>query len=256
MLTMGSRAMKVEALKCATGLIDLYKRDGCAFKRALLAGKLIYSVEAGTEALVACLREGCRVMGGTWKEELSPKDLLYLTGPASLVLEGRGSLIVISEAPSEKRGLRRVKRFKGLKSFTSGLEGYRRDIYVALGENDPPERLMAGFTEGWPGEWTSFPPHRHDDKIEIYVYYGLNGGYGLQVVEDDDGVDVFKVGDYDAVIILRGYHPNVATPNSRICYLWILCQIRGRKSMKVEIQPGFEKISLGVTHLSRRETAK
>lgn len=248
---MSGRAIKVEALESATGLIELYRHGDYAFKWALLGGRAPYSLEAGKEAVIACLREQCIVEADTWRVELSPRDLLYLTGPANLTLEGRGSLVVIGEAPSERSQIRLVKRFDELSRFTSGLEGYRRDIYVALGEADPSDRLMAGFTEGWPGEWTSFPPHKHDDKVEIYVYYGLNGGYGLQVVEDHDGVDVFKVRDYDAVIIVRGYHPNVATPNSRICYLWILCQVEGRKSMRVEFQPGFEKLPLGTTHLSR-----
>ncbi|RLF06219.1 MAG: hypothetical protein DRK00_02250 [Thermoprotei archaeon] len=248
---MSGRAIKVDALESATGLVELYRRGNYAFKWALLSNETAYSLNAGKEAIIACLKSPCSIRGNTWRVSLSPKDLLYLTGPASLVLEGRGSLIVIGEAPSRKSRVRLVKKFSELSRFTSGLEGYRRDIYVAIGEADPSDRLMAGFTEGWPGEWTSFPPHKHDDKLEIYVYYGLNGGYGLQVVEDYDGVDVFKVRDYDAVIILRGYHPNVATPNSRICYLWILCQVEGRKSMKVEFQPGFERIPLGTTHLSR-----
>jgi len=32
----------------------------------------------------------------------------------------------------------------------------------------------------------------------------------VQVVEDEDGADAYVVGDYDAVLILRGYHPNAA----------------------------------------------
>ncbi|MEM2824358.1 MAG: 5-deoxy-glucuronate isomerase, partial [Thermofilaceae archaeon] len=105
--------------------------------------------------------------------------------------------------------------------------------------------LLAGFTEGFPGEWTSFPPHKHDDKVEVYVYYGLGDGFGVQIVEDEGGADSYIVRDGDAVVILRGYHPNVASPGSRICYVWVLCQTLGEKNMRVEVKPGFERFQVG-----------
>ena len=110
---------------------------------------------------------------------------------------------------------------------------------------------MAGYTEGWLGEWTSYPPHKHDDKTEIFVYYGLDKGFGLQMIEDETGYEVYKVKNWDAVVFKRGYHPNVPSPGSKICYLWILCQVTGKRSLRVSIHPDFKDVPIGKSHLKR-----
>jgi hypothetical protein len=28
-------------------------------------------------------------------------------------------------------------------------------------------------------------PHKHDDKPEVFIYYGMNNGYGLQMLVTD-----------------------------------------------------------------------
>ena len=249
----GGRGIHFNAIEEEGLLVTLYEDPNCAFKWGYIGYEPIsLRVGEGREALIACMRRPCTISLGEEEVRLQPKDLLYVSGRASLKLGGRGSLIVVGEGLSGEGGRASfTRRFRDVKPFTSGLEGYRRDIYTLVGEGDPTNSLMAGFTEGWPGEWTSFPPHRHDDKVEIYVYYGLGRGYGVQIVEDEEGVDVFLVRDYDAVVIVRGYHPNVATPGSRMCYLWILCQIRGAKSMKVEFHPDFRELPVGKSHLIR-----
>ena len=144
-------------------------------------------------------------------------------------------------APSRLGRAWLVRRAPEAPSRLVGGAGYRRRVHTLLGVDDPSTSLMAGFTEGFPGEWTSFPPHKHDDKVEVYVYYGMGGGFGVQVVEDEGGADAYVVRDGDAVVILRGYHPNVASPGCGIGYVWILCQVAGGKSMGVEVKPGFER---------------
>jgi len=247
---LGPRSVLYKALSSPTPLIELWGSDLYSFKWAFLDGNENVKLETGREAVVACLEGFCSVSCEHGLAELAAKDLAYASGPATLELKGRGSLVVVGEAPSQRRGLWFVRRFAELKPLLVGTEGYRRHVYTALGVEDSSTSLLAGFTEGFPGEWTSYPPHRHDDKVEVYVYYGLGGGFGVQVVEDEDGADAYLVGDRDAVVILRGYHPNAAAPGHRICYLWILCQVRGEKSMRATVKPGFERFQVGPTHLT------
>lgn len=245
------RSIAVKALKEPTGLVELYSCRKCAFKWALLTGSESYKLARDREAVIACLKGRCNVEVNGGSLEIGCKDTLYVAGPAELKLCGDGCLVVAAEAPSRNEGLLRVRRFAEIQPVVSGMEGYRRRVYVAVGEKDPSSSLLAGYTEGFPGEWTSFPPHRHDDKLEVYVYYGLGSGFGVQVVEDEEGADAYLVKDYDAVVILRGYHPNVGSPGAGISYLWILCQVEGEKNMRVEFKPGYESFQLGSTHLRR-----
>ena len=43
-----------------------------------------------------------------------------------------------------------------------GRENWQRTVYSALDQNVPAERLLAGETLNPPGNWSSFPPHKHD----------------------------------------------------------------------------------------------
>ena len=43
-----------------------------------------------------------------------------------------------------------------------GRDNWQRTVYSALAENVPAERLLAGETLNPPGNWSSYPPHKHD----------------------------------------------------------------------------------------------
>jgi 5-deoxy-glucuronate isomerase len=92
------------------------------------------------------------------------------------------------------------------------------------------------------GNWSSYPPHRHDDSPECPVnneeiyYFRIagSGGFGLHRTYTPDGeVDVtVRVGDGDAFLIPRGYHgPCVAAPGYPMYYLNVLAGPAGERSM-------------------------
>jgi 5-deoxy-glucuronate isomerase len=99
------------------------------------------------------------------------------------------------------------------------------------------------------GNWSSYPPHRHDDSPECPVnneeiYYfriGRSGsteyaseGFGLHRTYTPDGeVDVnVRVADGDVFLIPRGYHgPCVAAPGYPMYYLNVLAGPGGERSM-------------------------
>jgi 5-deoxy-glucuronate isomerase len=103
-----------------------------------------------------------------------------------------------------------------------------------VGENVPQaQRLVVGETFNPPGNWSSYPPHKHEVdaypeevRMEEIYYYRLNPpqGFGLQrIYTDDRSLDLAcAVEDGDTVLLPRGYHPVVAAPGYQLYYLWML----------------------------------
>jgi 5-deoxy-glucuronate isomerase len=117
-----------------------------------------------------------------------------------------------------------------------GRDNWQRTVYSALAENVPAERLLAGETLNPPGNWSSYPPHKHDHSNppqeavleEIYFFRTKPAqGFGLMwtytAPGDPDGFSTtFVVEDGDTVLLPKGYHPVVAAPGYELHYTWVL----------------------------------
>jgi len=85
--------------------------------------------------------------------------------------------------------------------------------------NAPDARLVLGEVIGFPGKWSSYPPHHHPQP-EIY-YYKTNPENGFGYAELGD--DVVKVKQNDAVLIAPGLtHPQCTAPGYALWYLWVI----------------------------------
>jgi 5-deoxy-glucuronate isomerase len=82
------------------------------------------------------------------------------------------------------------------------------------------------YTPG--GNWSSYPPHKHDvhnpptevDLDEIYYYrIRQQEGFAFQYLYSQHESRVLKVRDGDAVLVRSGYHPVVAGPGYDVYYL-------------------------------------
>jgi len=114
-----------------------------------------------------------------------------------------------------------------------GAHNWRRRIFNIIGPAVAASHLVVGETINPPGNWSSWPPHRHDhdnppfesDMEETY-YYKVNpvGGFGLQRVYNDDRTldEVLVVQEGDLVALPEGYHPVVAAAGYELYYLWVL----------------------------------
>lgn len=105
-----------------------------------------------------------------------------------------------------------------------------RQINHILKPDFPAQRLLLVevYTPG--GNWSSYPPHKHDvhnppdevDLEEIY-YYKIDRpeGYAIQRVYTPDGrIDqTLTVRDGELVLIPEGYHPVVAAHGYNVYYL-------------------------------------
>lgn len=118
-----------------------------------------------------------------------------------------------------------------------GAKNWSRTIRPGTSVAPTTRRLMMAETVVPPGNWTSYPPHKHDKEDppnesiyeEVYFYlFNPEGGYGFQRVYEPKDTperldEVYVVEDGDAVAIPRGYHPLVAAAGYQMVYIWALC---------------------------------
>jgi 5-deoxy-glucuronate isomerase len=88
----------------------------------------------------------------------------------------------------------------------------------------PESNLVVGEVVNYPGRWSSYPPHHHDQP-EIYHYrFTAATGYGHAELGDD----VLKVRHGDTVVIPPGLdHAQVSAPGYGMYYLWMIRHLPG-----------------------------
>ncbi|HLJ90214.1 MAG TPA: 5-deoxy-glucuronate isomerase [Candidatus Angelobacter sp.] len=203
------------------------------------------------ETAIVCLSGEPEFVAGEQKFRLSKYDAVYI--PRGTKVNVRGTSADLAEFSAEVKGdypfqLVRYSDVKNDKSlhFTAGGAATTRDLNILVGKNVQAGRVLAGLTISEPGNWTSWPPHEHARMLEeMYVYVEMPPpGFGVQFVYTDtqepDLVAVVREGD--AVLMPRGYHPNVSAPGHRIAFLWAMAahrEVEDRQFGVVNIQPEF-----------------
>jgi 5-deoxy-D-glucuronate isomerase len=182
---------------------------------------------------------------------LQEKDMMYVPIEEKLQIESKGpSVIFIAEADASRKYASYVKKYSEANRMKIGQPTFRRTVVQSITENDPANRFLTGYVEDSLGEWSSYPPHKHDDKPETYIYYGLDPGFGVQLILDGDEEKAYVVHDYDAVLIPKGYHPHVNTSLRGGSYAWLIAAPPDARNMAVDIHPAFKEVNLGKSHLS------
>jgi 5-deoxy-glucuronate isomerase len=118
--------------------------------------------------------------------------------------------------PVELRGAGRASR--QINDF-AGADSFEADRLIAVEVLTPD------------GNWSSYPPHKHDEEIpgvetaleEIYYFEVARGGFAYQRVYGPD-IDVCReVRTGDAVLVPNGYHgPSMAAPGYDLYYLNVM----------------------------------
>jgi 5-deoxy-glucuronate isomerase len=100
------------------------------------------------------------------------------------------------------------------------------------------------------GNWSSYPPHKHDDtegslanNEEIYYFrVGGDGGFALHRTYTADGSidETVVVRDGDIFLVPRGYHgPTVAAPGYPLYYLNVMAGPNPERTMAIVDDPGY-----------------
>jgi 5-deoxy-glucuronate isomerase len=241
---------KTQALVNAT--FEMFDLNGFALHCLKTSGNFEAEVPAalGKERLIFSL-SGKVSVNGTPLEE---KDMMYLPvdEPARIKTSG-AAVVFIAETKGTEKYRSYVKKYADAIKMKIGQPTFRRTVVQSITESDPANRFIAGYVEGSVGEWSSYPPHKHDDKPEAYIYYGLNPGFGVQLILDGEDERAYVVHDYDAVIIPKGYHPHVNTSLRGGSYAWVISAPPTSRNLAVEIHPAFKEVNLGKSHLSIKE---
>jgi 5-deoxy-glucuronate isomerase len=122
----------------------------------------------------------------------------------------------------------------GIGRVTRGKGANTRHIHpIAMEERDVAECLLVTEVFTPQGNWSSYPPHRHDEDdyprmtyLEETYYHRLNPpqGFGLQRVWTEDGAldETMAVQNHDVVLVPRGHHPCGAPYGYEMYYLNVM----------------------------------
>ena len=235
-------------------------RPGETASRNLFYGRII--IPAGDDAIefetgdretgLICLNGSATVSTDDSSFELGRYDALYVPRDSRIsVATSAGCDLAEVAAPVERKYPLQFISFAEVRKdpslhFVAGKPPTERDLNILLGKNVEAGRIMAGVTFSSDGNWTSFPPHEHQDLLEeAYLYIDMPAPqWGIQMVytnlDEPELVQVVREGD--VVLMPQGYHPNVAAPGGSINFLWMMAANRegvDRQFGVVNVQPEY-----------------
>jgi 5-deoxy-glucuronate isomerase len=191
------------------------------------------------EAAFLLLGGTCNVDWGTGAKRIGRRKNVFDGFPYALYLPSGNEARFVAETvceiaecrvPSEARLQARLITPSEVISSLRGGGNASRQIVDVIGPAFPADKIMAieVYTPG--GNWSSYPPHKHDvhnppgevDLDEIY-YYRIEetGGFAFQHLYSGQhaGERTLKARDGDTVLVHSGYHPVVAGPGYDVYYL-------------------------------------
>ena len=179
---------------------------------------------------------------------------LYLPPGSFFQVKARSSVeIAVAFAPCRKALSHPVLiRPRDVSVNKKGTSNWKREVHDIIMDNVQAEKLLVGETFNPPGNWSSYPPHKHDQdnppyeyKLEEIYFFKIHPsqGFGIQrIYSPQNNLDeLYLVKNNDLIIIPCGYHPVVAAPGYSLYYLWVLAG--EKREMKLRNDPEHEWIN-------------
>lgn len=205
----------------------------------LLPGQVVELRTRDEELVLVWLGGRCIANWGEGEQPVGGRANVFDGLPYSLYLPAHHGVTLKVETvceiaecrvPSTARFAPRLVTPQDVMTGLRGGENASRQIVEVIPPDFPADKLVVFevYTPG--GNWSSYPPHKHDvdqpplevDLDEIY-YYRIKDerGFALQnLYRDDSSRDsLLKLRDGDTVLVRDGYHPVVAGPGYDIYYL-------------------------------------
>jgi 5-deoxy-glucuronate isomerase len=211
------------------------------------------------ETGLICLSGECTLITDGQTNALGKFDSIYIPRGTEVEIRTATSVdLVECSAEVDNKYPLQVVRYSDVEKdgslrFKTGGPSTTRTVNITLGKNVEAGRILAGFTTSEPGHWTSWPPHEHAAMLEeLYVYYDMPApAFGVQFVYTNPNEPEFigVVRDGDAVIMPKGFHPNVSVPGHPINFVWMMAahrEIEDRQFGVVTVQPGFDQGGSGL----------
>jgi len=209
------------------------------FVRRLAAGDSLLVQTDREEAALVLLGGTCFCDWGKGKTRIGRRKDVFDGLPYTLYLPARTTATIVAETdceiaecrvPSEAQLEPRLVTPSDVASSLRGGGNVSRQIVDIISPTFPADKLMVieVYTPG--GNWSSYPPHKHDthnppaecDLDEIYYFrIAQPGGFALQNLYGgkEDGERTVKARDGDVVLVHSGFHTVVAGPGYDAYYL-------------------------------------
>jgi 5-deoxy-glucuronate isomerase len=224
-----------------TGRIETFGYEYLSFENRTLAPGEAFQGDTGARELAIVLLGGrCSVesSAGSW-QRIGERPHVFAGGPYTLYLP-IGTTFTVTAAGAcdlafcyclaEQRFPARLVTPAETRVEIRGGGNATRQIHHMLTPEFPAHRLLVVEVYTPAGNWSSYPPHKHDvhsppgevDLEELY-YYRIDRpeGYAIQrVYTKDRRLDAtLTVRDREMVLIPEGYHPVVAAHGYNVYYL-------------------------------------
>lgn len=210
------------------------------------------------EICLVLLSGACRVQwAGEREYTIGPRADVFSSYPSAVYLPSGVDCTVVAldnteladcRAPSTRSLEPALVRPEDCGYEIRGGGNATRQIVDILPPTFPADRLMICEVFTPSGNWSSYPPHRHDEddpprqsKLEETYYFRMRHpeGYAFQRVYTADGAfdETFKVEHGDLLLIPGGYHPFVTAHGYDAYYLNVLAG--NRRSMAAVDDPRY-----------------
>lgn len=211
----------------------------------LAAGETVSEMTGDTEAILVLVEGKAEIgAGGTLFGELGDRmspfeqklpHCVYVPAGADWSAKATTDCtLAICAAPGKPGRAPQVIGPDGIEQVERGKGANTRYIHpIAMEERDVADSLLVTEVFTPQGNWSSYPPHRHDEDdfprmtyLEETYYHRLNPskGFGLQRVFTEDGNldETMAVADGDVVLVPRGHHPCGAPYGYDMYYLNVM----------------------------------
>ena len=210
----------------------------------LAKGQQIEGHTGGREHCLVLLSGRATVTSGAhrWEDigermdifEKVPPHAVYLPDGVSYSVEANTDLeLAVCSAPGHGNHEARLITPDQIKQTTRGTGSNTRYIQDVLPESEPADSLLVVEVYTPAGNWSSYPPHKHDvdnlpeeSILEETYYHRLNPSQGFafqRVYTDDRSLDeTMSVENGCCVMVPRGYHPAGVPHGYELYYLNVM----------------------------------
>jgi 5-deoxy-glucuronate isomerase len=223
--------------------------------RQLPAGTTWKGTSRDSEVCVVLLNGTVRATFGRQDAVLGPRAGVFGGYPFALYLPAGSDFRITAEEPCELAECRvpstaalapRLIRPEDCGFEIRGGGNATRQIVDIIRPDFPADRLLICEVYTPSGNWSSYPPHKHDvdnppqevDLEEIYYFrFRDPAAYGFQRLYGPNHDETLKVEDGDVVVVRDGYHPFVSAYGYDAYYLNVLAG--SRRSMAASDDPRY-----------------
>ena len=233
--------------------------------RQVAPGRPFTGQTAHEECCLVLLSGHCRITFDGRAEVLGPRRNVFDSYPHALYLPPKTAFRIEADQLSELgdgrapafaratagKSARAKLEAKVIRPDDCGFEirgggNATRQIVDIIRPDFPASRLLVCEVFTPAGNWSSYPPHKHDVdrppgevKLEEIYYYRFDHpeAFGVQRIYDDRADRAFTVRHGDVTLIRSGYHPFVAAYGYNAYYLNVLAGTR--RSMAASDDPRY-----------------